>query len=126
MKTPDLRSIRVVALADLAVRENLPTLLLSLRVQIHLVQRLVDLPRVVQAAGIQDIVFLPDECPDGEAWVLKGILNQYRRPPVFLVYAREVDFARWSGVLDAGGTDIVTLPFSIDELRAALQQAIKS
>ena len=124
MTSTDLRNIRVIALADLAARGDLVELLLSLNVQVHLVQKLADLPRVARADGVQDIVFLPGEYTDGEAWSLNGVLNQYKRPPVFFVYAQEVDFARWSGVLDAGGTDIIALPVSIDKLRAALEQAV--
>ena len=125
MKPVDLRNIRVVGLADLAVQGDLVELLLSLHVQVHLVQKLADLPKVAHAEGLRDIVLLPDEWPDGEAWMLKSVLDQYKHPPVFIVYAREVDFARWSGVIDAGGADIITLPLSVDQLRTALQQVVE-
>ncbi len=113
----------MIALEDLAIQEDLAALLSPLDVHLHLVHKLVELPRVPRAEGLHDVILLPAECPDGEAWIINGILSQYKRPPVFLVYARHVDYARWSGVLDAGGTDMITQPFRAGELKAALQRA---
>ncbi|AXC12013.1 hypothetical protein ACPOL_2700 [Acidisarcina polymorpha] len=39
------------------------------------------------------------------------------------MYGRTVDFARWSGVLDSGGTDLITFPFNAETLRTALERA---
>ena len=119
----DIRKIRVIALAEIVAQGDLVTLLHSLEVQVHLVEKLTDLPRVPPAFGFRDIILLPDECPDGEAWIINGVLSQYMRPPAFLVYGRTVDFARWSGVLDSGGTDLITSPFQIERLRTALELA---
>ena len=116
----DFKTIRVIALAKILGQGDLVALLYSLEVQVHLVEKLTDLPRVLPAEGMIDIILLPDECPDGEAWIINGVLTQYTRCPAFLVYGRKVDFARWSGVLDSGGTDIITPPFNIEVLRTAL------
>ena len=119
----DLKKIRVIALAEILAQGNLVALLHALQVQVHLVEKLTDLPRVPPAEGLRDIILLPDQCPDGEAWIINGVLSQYIHRPAFLVYGRKADFARWSGVLDSGGTDIITSPFNIEKLRTALSLA---
>ena len=119
----DLKTIRVIALAEVVAQGDLVALLRSLEVQVHLVEKLTDLPRVPPAEGMKDIILLPDQCPDGEVWIINGVLSQYIHRPAFLVYGRTVDFARWSGVLDSGGTDIITSPFHIEQLRTALEHA---
>ncbi len=118
-----LPNIRVIALTELETQEHLVALLAPLQVEVHLVEKLTDLPRVPAIEGMRDVVLLPDECPDGEVWVINGILSQYTHQPAFLVYARDVSFARWSGVLDSGGIDVVRIPFEVEALRAALQFA---
>ncbi len=119
----NLRTIRVIALAEIVSQGDLVAFLHLLEVQVHLVEKLTDLPRVPPAPGLRDIILLPAECPDGEAWIINGVLSQYVRRPAFLVYGRTVDFARWSGVLDSGGTDLITSPFNVDKLRTALERA---
>ncbi len=116
----DLKTIRVITLAELVIQGDLVAVLRSLEVQVHLVEKLTDLPRVPPAEGIRDIILLPGECPDGEAWIINGVLSQYTQRPAFLVYGRKVDFARWSGVLDSGGTDIITPPFESEKIKTAL------
>ncbi len=118
-----LSTIRVIALAELAKQEDLAAILDVLKVPMYLVQKLTDLPRVPAAAGLNDVILLPDECPDGELWIINGVLSQYTHRPAFLVYARDVSFARWSGVLDSGGIDMVITPFNVQKLRAALTDA---
>ncbi len=119
----NLKMIRVIALAEIVMQGDLVALLHSLEVQVHLVEKLTDLPRVPPAIGVRDIILLPEQCPDGEIWIINSILNQYTHRPAFLVYGQTVDFARWSGVLDSGGTDIITSPFHIEKLKAALESA---
>ena len=118
-----LHNIRVIALTELETQEHLVALLAPLQVGVHLVEKLTDLPRVPAVEGMRDVILLPDECPDGEVWIINSILSQYTHQPAFLVYARDVSFARWSGVLDSGGIDVVTVPFEVESLRAALQFA---
>ena len=118
-----LHNIRVIALTELETQEHLVALLAPLQVRVHLIEKLTDLPRVPAIEGMRDVILLPDECPDGEIWIIHSILSQYTHQPAFLVYARDVSFARWSGVLDAGGFDVVTIPFKIERLRTALQLA---
>ncbi len=119
----DLKTIRVIALAEIVAKGDLVAVLRSLGVQVYLTEKLTDLPRVPPAPGLKDIILLPGECPDGEAWIINGVLSQYVSRPAFLVYGRTVDFARWSGVLDSGGTDLITFPFDVDTLRTALERA---
>ena len=119
----DLKTIRVIALAEIVAQGDLVAVLRSLAVQVYLTEKLTDLPRVPPAPGLKDIILLPGECPDGEAWIINGVLSQYVSRPAFLVYGRTVDFARWSGVLDSGGTDLITFPFDVDTLRTALERA---
>ena len=119
----NLKTIRVIALEEVLAQGGLVALLHSLEVQVHLVEKLTDLPRVPPAVGMRDIILLPEDCQDGEAWVINSVLSQYTRRPAFLVYGQKVDFARWSGVLDSGGTDLITSPFTLEKLRTALELA---
>ncbi len=54
---------------------------------------------------------------------MNGFLSQYTSRPPSLVYARQMDFATWSGVLDSGGVDVIPSPYTISKLRTALQLA---
>ena len=119
----NLRTIRVIAPAEILAQGDLVALLHSLEVKVYLAEKLTDLPRVPPAPGFKDIILLPGDCPDGEAWIINGVLNEYVSRPAFLVYGRTVDFARWSGVLDSGGTDLITFPFDVETLRTALERA---
>ena len=119
----NLRMVRVIALAEILAQGDLVAFLHSLEVKVHLAEKLTDLPRVPPAPGFRDIILLPSDCPDGEAWIINGVLSQYVKRPAFLVYGRTVDFARWSGVLDSGGTDLITFPFNVEALRTALEGA---
>ena len=119
----NLQKIRVIALAEIVAQGDLVASLHSLEVKVYLTEKLTDLPRVPLAPGFRDIILLPGDCPDGEAWIINGVLSQYLTRPAFLVYGRTVDFARWSGVLDSGGTDLITFPFDVETLRTALERA---
>ena len=119
----NFRTIRVLAPAEILAQGDLVGLLTSLEVQVHLAEKLTDLPRVPPAPGYSDIILLPGDCPNGEAWIINSVLSQYVSRPAFLVYGRTVDFARWSGVLDSGGTDLITFPFDVETLRTALECA---
>ena len=120
----NFQSLRVIGIADLVFQADLIETLHSLEVQVHIVEKLTDIPRVLAEEGVKDIVLLPDKCKDTDAWVISGVLLQLKSRPTFLVYASEVNFASWSGVLDSGGADIITPPFTLDKVKTALQLAI--
>ncbi len=120
----DFQTLRIIGLAEIKDQGNLLSALHSLGLQVCLVNKLTEIPRVPAVAGIKDILLLPDKCEDGDVWIIGGILHQLPSPPLFLVYARETDFAHWSGVLDSGGADIITAPFETDKVRAAVELAI--
>ena len=120
----EFQTIRIIGLTEIENQSNLLPVLHSLGLQVCLVDKLTEIPRVPAVAGIKDILLLPDKCEEGDAWVLNGILHDFSSRPPFLVYAREMNFAHWSGVLDSGGADMITEPFDLDKIRAAVELAI--
>ena len=119
----NFQALRILGLADLTTQETLLTALFKLEVQVHLVEKLTDLPRVPASAGVKDILLRSTKCDNAEAWVMSGVLSPFKSRPTFLVYAQEMSSANWSGVLDSGGTEMITALFSLDKVRAALTLA---
>jgi hypothetical protein len=49
-----------------------------------------------------------------------------RPRPAILVYTQTATFQLWSGVLDAGGYDVIVEPLTDEKLREALLRAAES
>jgi hypothetical protein len=75
---------------------------------------------------IFQVAILPATLSDTAWWTLWGTLALLIQRPAILVYAREATFELWSGVLEAGGYDVVVEPFSDVEIRSAVLQAAQN
>lgn len=75
---------------------------------------------------IFQVAILPATLSDTAWWTLWGTLALLVKRPAILVYAREATFELWSGVLEAGGYDVVVEPFSDVEIRSAVLQAAQN
>ena len=69
------------------------------------------------------VTLLPDSLPTHEWWSVWGQLTTMDPQPSILVYALSSDFQMWSGVLETGGYDVITAPFSEAKLREAITSA---
>jgi hypothetical protein len=80
----------------------------------------------IQEDDIFHVAIFPATLTDTAWWKLWGMLELLSKRPAILVYAREVTFQLWSGVLESGGFDVIVEPFSDEEICAAVSQAAES
>ena len=80
----------------------------------------------IKEDDIFQVAILPASLKDTAWWKLWGVLGVLNKRPAILVYALEASFQLWSGVLEAGGYDIIVEPFSDPEIRNAVRQAAES
>jgi FixJ family two-component response regulator len=72
---------------------------------------------------IYDVALVPASLPAQEWWSLWGLLSTMEPQPSILVYTLSSDFPMWSGVLEAGGFDVLVAPFTEAKLRTAVESA---
>jgi FixJ family two-component response regulator len=72
---------------------------------------------------IHAVVLIPASLPTHEWWNLWGLLSAMEPQPSILVYTLSSDFPMWSGVLEAGGFDVLVAPFRESNLRRAIESA---
>ena len=72
---------------------------------------------------IYAVVLIPASLPTHEWWNLWGLLSTMEPQPSILVYTLSSDFPMWSGVLEAGGFDVLVAPFTEANLRRAIESA---
>jgi FixJ family two-component response regulator len=69
------------------------------------------------------VALIPASLPTQEWWSLWGLLSTLEPQPSILVYTLNSDFPMWSGVLEAGGFDVLVAPFTEANLRRAVESA---
>ncbi len=72
---------------------------------------------------IYAVALIPASLPTHDWWTLWGLLSTVEPQPAILVYTLSSDFPMWSGVLEAGGFDVVVAPFTETKLRRAVESA---
>ncbi|MBB5343815.1 response regulator [Tunturibacter empetritectus] len=72
---------------------------------------------------IYAVALIPASLPTHEWWNLWGLLSTMAPQPSILVYTLSSDFPMWSGVLEAGGFDVLVAPFTEANLRKAVESA---
>jgi DNA-binding NtrC family response regulator len=82
-----------------------------------------ELTALVHADKRFSVAILPATLPDTGIWALWGQVRLLNPRPEILLYAPSVDFPTWSGVLEAGGHDVLVDPFSADEFYRAVMNA---
>jgi response regulator of citrate/malate metabolism len=68
-------------------------------------------------------VLLPASLPDNSWWALWGEISLLSPRPEVLIYAPAASFRLWSGVLEAGGYDVLIEPFTAEQLEHAVLRA---
>jgi len=70
------------------------------------------------------VVLLPaDDVTSPEWWSLWGAISALDPRPSILVCSLASDFRLWAGVLAAGGSDVITAPFTEEKLSYTLRSA---
>jgi FixJ family two-component response regulator len=72
---------------------------------------------------IYAVALIPASLPTLGWWTLWGLLSTMQPQPSILVYTLSSDFPMWSGVLEAGGFDVLVAPFTEANLRRAIESA---
>jgi DNA-binding NtrC family response regulator len=90
------------------------------------VDRVEDLGRYVRDGETYDVALLPASLPDLDCWTVWGELGLLDRRPAVLVYAQTASFQLWSGVLEAGGYDVLVAPFTHERIKESVLRACRS
>ncbi len=90
------------------------------------IERASELSILVQAGKKFSVALLPATLPATGMWALWGQVRLLNPRPEILIYAPGADFPTWSGVLEAGGHDILVEPFTSQELQIAVAKAEKT
>ena len=93
---------------------------------IDFISRAVEVSRLVLKRTSYEVALLPAALPGSGWWSLWGEIALLHPRPEILVYASAPSFELWSGVLEAGGYDVLVEPFTGDELQRAVIRAASS
>jgi DNA-binding NtrC family response regulator len=118
------RQIRVLAIAAAEMQEALQEQISSFGMVPEVVTTAQQLATHIRAGERYQVVLLPATLPNTEDWwAIWGDVAMLRPKPAVLVYAHTATFQLWSGVLEAGGYDVIVEPLTDEKLKEALQRA---
>jgi DNA-binding NtrC family response regulator len=117
---------RILAVVPSYRRGEITRQLAPLNAQPLIVCRSTEAATEIREGDVFQVALLPASLSDTDWWELWGVLALLNPRPAILVYAREVSFQLWSGVLELGGYDVIVEPFSDEELREAVLRAAQS
>lgn len=118
-------NVTIVVLAQETIEEEIRRALGGSRMTIHYV-RLIQEVAALRQQGLEVQVFLlPDTLIGNDWWELWGEIMLFERQPEIIVYSRAPTFELWTGVLDLGGVDVVTVPIQEQEIKIAVSSALE-
>ncbi len=121
------RQIRVLALAAEAMRDRLYRQISSFGMIPVVVTSALDLAPHIRTGEQYQVVLLPASLPNAQDWwTIWGDVAMLRPKPAILVYAHTATFQLWSGVLEAGGYDVIVEPLTDEKLMEALIRAAEA
>jgi CheY-like chemotaxis protein len=120
------KDLRILAFVPPNRRAEFAEQLARLKASILFIGDSAEAASVISKEDVFQVALLPGDLSDINRWEFWGVLTRLHPSPVILVYTRDPSFQMWSGVLDAGGHDVVVEPFSDEELQAAVVRAAKS
>lgn len=85
-----------------------------------------ELAHAVRNQEIHQVALLPAVLLDNDWWAIWGEFGLLNARPEILVYAQTASFQLWSGVLEAGGYDVIVEPLTDEKLREAVLLAAES
>ncbi len=120
------QEVRVLAVLSSDMQGEIRRQLNSLGLSPTFVSRADELGRFLRNGEIYQVALLPAALSDTDWWTIWGELAVLSRKPAVLVYAHTASFQLWSGVLDAGGYDVIVEPFTREKLKEAVLRAARS
>jgi hypothetical protein len=120
------REVRVLALVPISKQGEIRRQLAPIGAKPVFISRAPDLCHLARDRNLYHVALLPAALPDTGWWAVWGEISLLCPRPAILVYAHTASFQLWSGVLEAGGYDLILEPFSDEELQRAVLQAARS
>jgi DNA-binding NtrC family response regulator len=121
--TETLGTLRVFALASAEMQRELRRQLAPLGVTPVFIERAAEVSYITRDRVPFHVALLPAALPDADWWALWGSISLLHPRPALLVYAHTANFQLWSGVLEAGGYDVIVAPFTDQEIQGAVRRA---
>jgi DNA-binding response OmpR family regulator len=118
--------VRILAMVPLERQKQIQNHLAPLGMTIDFISKAAEVSQLALAETTYDVALLPAALPDHDWWSLWGEIAQLNPRPEILVYAHKPTFQLWSGVLEAGGYDVLVEPLTAEELQRAVLRAAKS
>lgn len=118
--------LRVLAIAAAEMQTEIRRRLRSVCPFPVVVGRVSELAQFVRNGEIYQVALLPAHFPDGDWWTIWGEIALLNPKPTILVYAQTADFQLWSGVLEAGGYDVIAEPLTDKDFVEAVMRAAMS
>jgi DNA-binding NtrC family response regulator len=124
--TETLGTLRVFALASAEMQRELRRQLAPLGVTPVFIERAAEVSYITRDRVPFHVALLPAALPDADWWALWGSISLLHPRPALLVYAHTANFQLWSGVLEAGGYDVIVAPFTDQEIQGAVRRAAEN
>ena len=121
-----LETLRVFALAAPEMQGELRRQLAPLGLTLLFIERAAELSYITRNRDFYHVALLPATLPEADWWALWGTISLLNPRPALLVYTQTASFQLWSGVLEAGGYDVIVEPFTEEEIRKAVLRAAES
>jgi DNA-binding NtrC family response regulator len=118
--------IHLLALVRRERQAQIRRQLAAIEVSIDFISRVAELSHLAPSQSFYQVALLPAALPGNGWWSLWGEIALLNPRPEVLVYAQTASFQLWSGVLEAGGYDVLVEPFSAQQLQQAVIRAAVS
>jgi hypothetical protein len=118
--------LRMLAVVPPDRRAEIARQLAPLKPDILFLERFSEAQLAIREDGVFQVALLPASLSDTDWWEFWGVLSVLNSRPAILIYACEVTFQLWSGVLELGCYDVIVDPFSDETLQGAVSGAAKS
>ncbi len=123
----EANQIRILVVVSAGMQEEIRRQIVSFGMIPVLVNNATHLAPHIRAEEVFHVVLLPASLPNTEDWwAIWGEVVLLNPKPAILVYAHSATFQLWSGVLEAGGYDVIVEPLTDEKLRGALTRAAES
>ena len=127
MVTGTPEKLRILAVVAAEMQDEIRRQLTSFGMVPTLVNRATELAHQTRNGEIYHVVLLPAALPrTDEWWTIWGELVMLSPKPAILVYAQTATFQLWSGVLEAGGYDVIVEPLTDEKLKDAILRAAET
>jgi DNA-binding NtrC family response regulator len=127
MVTGTPEKLRILAVVAAEMQDEIRRQLTSFGMVPTLVGRATELAHQTRNGEIYHVVLLPAALPrTDEWWTIWGELVMLSPKPAMLVYAQTATFQLWSGVLEAGGYDVIVEPLTDEKLKDAILRAAET